>query len=256
MLVAPRNDSTAWALVTDTITLVRREPASANQVTIKETELENENARLRRLLVQAGIDAAQSDVVNNVQKALIGELHHRVKNLLSMVLSITAQSIRTAKSLEAAGEAITSRIMALSRSYDALIQEGEETAPLGSILAVAIVPFDQGTRIKVSVPSIEVGPSPAMALALVMNELCTNATKYGALSNGAGRIDLTGSLNDEGNILMLTWTEIDGPPVTAPARESFGTQVIKSSVPNADVSLEYLPQGLVCQLRMPVASIN
>src|SRR6476646_11162423 len=100
----------------------------------EESGLDSENARLRRLVLQAGIDAAQSDVVNKVQKALIGELHHRVKNLMSMVLSITGKSIRNAKSLEAAGEAITSRMMALSRSYDALIQEGEGTAPLGSIL--------------------------------------------------------------------------------------------------------------------------
>ena len=69
-------------------------------------ELESENARLRRLLLQAGIDARESDVVNRLQKALIGELHHLVKNLLSMVLFITGLSIRSATSLEAANEAI------------------------------------------------------------------------------------------------------------------------------------------------------
>jgi two-component sensor histidine kinase len=223
-------------------------------VTIENTELETENSRLRRLLLRAGIDARESDVVNNLQKALIGELHHRVKNLLAMILSITGQSIRNAATLPDANEAIHNRIMALSRSYDALLHEGEGNAPLGSILAVAMVPFDQGRRFTISVPAIDIG-TPAMALSLVMNELCTNATKHGALSNTTGRVSLTGSLNTDGDMLTLTWAETGGPTVTAPTCESFGTQVIKASVPDADVTLDYKPQGLVCEMLIPVASL-
>jgi two-component sensor histidine kinase len=224
-------------------------------VTVKENELESENARLRRLLLQAGIDARESDVVNNLQIALIGELHHRVKNLLAMVLSITTLSIRKASSLEDASEAIQHRITALARSYDALMQEEAGKASLASILSVAMVPFDHSTRFMISVPPIDVGPSAAMALSLVMNELCTNATKYGSLS-GDGRVDLTGSLNDKGDTLTLIWKESGGPQIIAPIVESFGTQVIKVSVPTADVSLDYRLQGLVCQMRVPLDSLE
>ena len=73
-------------------------------------ELENENARLRQLIMQAGVDAAAGDVANKLQKLLIAELHHRVKNLLSMVLSITTQTLRSAVTLEGASEAIQNRV--------------------------------------------------------------------------------------------------------------------------------------------------
>jgi two-component sensor histidine kinase len=225
-------------------------------VTPENTELENENSRLRRLLLQAGIDAAESDVVNNLQHAIIGELHHRIKNLLAMVLSITSQSIRNAPSLQAANDAVVGRIMALSRSYDALMQEGQGNARLATILAIATVPFDQGSRITISVPAVEVGPSPAMALALVMNELATNATKYGSLSVSKGRVDLTGTLDDTGDMLTLIWTETGGPPVSAPTREGFGTQVVKVSLPGAEVDLDYKRLGLVCQLRVPLRALG
>jgi two-component sensor histidine kinase len=57
-------------------------------------------------------------------------------------------------------------------------------------------------------------------------------------------------------VLTVTWKETDGPTVTAPTRNSFGTQVIKGSVPDADVTLDYKPQGLVCQMRIPMASLT
>jgi two-component sensor histidine kinase len=224
-------------------------------VTTEDNDLQSENARLTRLLVQAGIDAAHGEVVSKLQRALIGELHHRVKNLLAMVLSITSQSIRKAPSLEAANESVQNRIMALARSYDALMEEGHGKASLASILSIAMMPFNHGTRFTKTVPAIEVGPSAAMALSLVMNELCTNATKYGSLSNGNGRVDLTGKLDDAGDTLTLTWRETGGPQVAVPTQEGFGTQVIKVSVPASEVSLDYLPHGLVCLMRIPVTSL-
>src|SRR5258706_298235 len=72
--------------------------------------------------------------------------------------------------------------------------------------------------------ALEIGPNAVLPITLSLNELCTNAVKYGALSNGAGRIDIK-SVVDEKN-LTLTWAERGGPPVREPTRRSFGTRLI------------------------------
>jgi two-component sensor histidine kinase len=82
-------------------------------------------------------------VARKLQTLLIAELHHRVKNLLSMVLSITSQTLRVAPSLEEAREAIQSRIMILSRSFDLLAQGELDAAPLSSVIENAAEPYNE-----------------------------------------------------------------------------------------------------------------
>jgi two-component sensor histidine kinase len=72
----------------------------------KENELENENVRLRQLLTQAGLDAVAGDVAHRLQKLMLAELHHRVKNTLTMVQAIATQTLRSAATMDAASEAI------------------------------------------------------------------------------------------------------------------------------------------------------
>jgi two-component sensor histidine kinase len=127
---------------------------------------------------------------------LITELHHRVKNLLSMVLSITTQTLRSATSLESASEAILSRVLILSRAFDLLIEQEMDAIPLKVIIENAAEPHSEGNRFAVSVPEVQVAALPALTVALVINELCTNAVKYGALSHG-GTVDVSGTLSDE-----------------------------------------------------------
>ena len=86
--------------------------------------LEVENVNLRRLLAQAGIHAAKQKVAGRLQRVLLEELHHRVKNTLATVLAITSQSLRTAESLEHGRKAIESRLLALGRVHDLLLQTG------------------------------------------------------------------------------------------------------------------------------------
>jgi two-component sensor histidine kinase len=131
----------------------------------RNAELENENARLRQLIKQAGVDAAASDVVNNLQKLLIAELYHRVKNLLSMVLSITTQTLRSADSLETASEAILNRVMILSRSFDLLVEQEMDALPLKAIIDNAVEPYDEDKRIAVSIPALQVARPSSQSLA-------------------------------------------------------------------------------------------
>ena len=220
----------------------------------EDSQLENENARLQKLLKQAGLDAAASDVAGKLQTLLIAELHHRVKNLLSMVLSITSQTLRVAPSLDEAREAIQSRIMILSRSFDLLVQGELDAAPLKSVIENAAEPYNETQRIAVSVPHVGVAALPALSIALAINELCTNAVKYGALSRRTGNVDVSGSI--DGETLSLVWSETGGPPVGAPMANSFGTRLISSVIPEAVVKIDYQASGLVCRMLIPLATLG
>ena len=157
----------------------------------KELRLDVENANLRRLLAQAGIDAAEHKVMEGVQRLLLEELHHRIKNVLATVMAIASQSLRNAKSVEDGREAIEHRLLALGRVHDLLLKNNWTSATLVSIVQTATEPFDKGERFSVQIPDIEVSPAAVLPLAMILNELCTNAVKYGALSNANGRVAIS-----------------------------------------------------------------
>ncbi|MCL4765950.1 MAG: sensor histidine kinase [Hyphomicrobiaceae bacterium] len=142
-------------------------------------------SRLRELLVQAGADAAASDAANQVRKTLIAELRHRVKNLLATVLAISNQTLKSSTSVADAQTALRSRIMALSRSYD-LLHQDLDAAPLRPVVENAVEPYNADGRFTISLPEVMVGASKVLSLSLMLNELCTNAVKYGSLSADRG----------------------------------------------------------------------
>jgi two-component sensor histidine kinase len=234
-----------------------------------ETALEEENAGLRdllaqagidaaRILKQAGIDAAENEVAKRLQHLLLEELHHRVKNTLATVIAITSQSLRNAASLEEGRTAVEGRLIALGRAHDLLLEAHFANAKLGDVIRFAIEPFESrdASRFAVRDTTIEIGPNAVLPITLSLNELCTNAVKYGALSNGEGRIDIALAV-DEKN-LKLTWTERGGPPVQEPKRRSFGTRLIGRLAEqlHGDVRLKYEPAGLVYELDVPVSALR
>lgn len=226
-----------------------------------ELRLEIENVDLRRLLAQAGIDAAEQKVVERLQQLLVGELHHRVKNTLATVMAITSQSLRTADSLEHGRQAIENRLLALGRVHDLLLQTNWTSAKLTAILKTAIEPFDvDGTdRFFVQSSDIEVSSGAVLPLAMVLNELCTNAVKYGALSNASGRVDITATVDATREQFRLGWTESGGPTVQMPTHRSFGTRLIEHSFVSqlqGEARLTFEPSGVVCVLDIPLAALK
>jgi two-component sensor histidine kinase len=107
-----------------------------------EFALEAENLDLRRLLAQAGVDAAEHQVADRLQRLLLEELHHRVKNNLATIQAIVSQSLRTAQSIEEGRKAIESRLSALGRVHDLLLQTSWSQTKLEAIVKTAIEPFD------------------------------------------------------------------------------------------------------------------
>lgn len=195
------------------------------------------------------------------QRLLMHELGHRMKNTLSVVQSIATQSLRNSASLEDASEKLQSRISAYSKAHDILLQKNWVSAPLGNIVEAAKVSIglEGSDRIKMDGPEVEIGPQAALTFSLVLHELLTNATKYGALCNHEGHIEIswhTDHLDGEDR-LLLSWREIGGPPVEDPTRRGFGSRLIVSSLSlHGKVEVAYHPHGLVLSALMPLSKIQ
>ena len=227
----------------------------------EEFRLEAENLDLRRLLAQAGIDAAEQKVAQKLQRIMVEELHHRVKNILATVQAITSQSLRAAHSVEEGRLAIESRLHALARVHDLLLQTNWSKAKLEAILRAGIEPFDTPAAPQIVMRSaeIDVAPAAALPIAMVLNELCTNAVKYGALSRPTGRVDINATVPGSSHCFLLTWAEKGGPPVQEPTRRSFGSKLIEHAFVaqlQASASLKFDPGGVVYQLEVPLAALN
>jgi two-component sensor histidine kinase/CheY-like chemotaxis protein len=241
-------------------------PPSAQEAVLS---AENESLRLlleqasidaKALLAQVGIDAKEREAADKLQKLILGELHHRIKNTLATVSAIASQSLRTATSIDHAQTAIEGRLVALGRAHDLLMQVSWASASLTHTLSGATDPYDSrgGRRFHFNGPDVSITSGAVIALAMTFNELCTNTTKFGALSNSAGRIEVAWTIDDEKQRLRLTWTEKGGPAVKPPIRRSFGTRMMESlgQQLNGHVRLAYDPSGFVYALDVPLGSIK
>jgi two-component sensor histidine kinase len=224
----------------------------------KELRLDTENAQLRQLLAQAGIDAAEQKVMDGLQRLLLEELHHRIKNVLATVMAVASQSLRNVDNVEQGRQAIEHRLLALGRVHDLLLKTNWTSATLESIVRTAIDPFDRSSRFFLEIPHIDVSPSAVLPLAMILNELCTNAVKYGALSNADGHVAISAAVNASNERFGFTWAETGGPPVSIPTRQSFGTRLIEQGFVGelrGEAHLSFERSGVVCKLDIPLASL-
>ena len=219
--------------------------------------LEQAGIDANALLVQAGIEAEERDAAGKLQNLIHAELHHRIKNMLATVGAITDQSLRTATSMTHARSAIDGRFAALARAHDLLTRASWDNATIDSTVRSAVEPFDQGrSRFVISGEDIRITSSSVIAFAMTLNELCTNTTKFGALSLPAGQVRLGWRVDDAR--LYFEWAESGGPPVAEPTRKSFGTRMMTSlgQQLNGQVELDYQPRGFVYRLDVPIASLT
>jgi two-component sensor histidine kinase/CheY-like chemotaxis protein len=240
-------------------------PRSAQEAVLS---AENDSLRLllaqagidaKTLLAQAGIDAKEREAADKLQKLILGELHHRIKNTLATVSAIASQSFRAATSIEHGQEAMEGRLVALGRAHDLLMQVSWANASLIHTFTGATEPFDsQGARrFYFNGPDIRITSGAVIALAMTLNELCTNTTKFGALSIPSGRVEIAWTADQETQRLRLTWTERDGPTVEPPTRRSFGTRMMESvgQQLSGKVRLAYEPSGFIYSLDVPLSSV-
>jgi len=131
--------------------------------------------------------------------------------VLATVMAIASQSLRNADSVEHGHEAIEHRLLALGRVHDLLLKTNWTSATLASIVQTAIEPFDKGERFSVEIPDIDVSPAAVLPLAMILNELCTNAVKYGAFSNASGCVAISAAVDASEERFSFAWVEAGGP---------------------------------------------
>jgi two-component sensor histidine kinase len=204
--------------------------------------------------------AVRSPPQDGMQHLIVEELHHRIKNTLATVLAIISQSLRSAQNLEEGKLAVESRLIALGRVHGRLLEENPASARLTDVVRNSIEPFesdDGSRRFLVSADCLQINSKGVLALAMSLNELCTNAAKYGALSNADGHIEITSAIDANRHTYKLRWEEIGGPVVEQPTRRGFGTRLINQLVKqfSGEVSIQYRPQGLICEFDIPLDDV-
>ena len=192
-------------------------------------------------------------------RLLVNELNHRVKNTLALVQSMTAQTLRGSVDAQDAQDRIEARLMALSDAHDILTRQNWKGASVEDIVRAAVAPYQQEdvARFGVSGPGVVLDPRRALALAMALHELCTNAVKYGALSVADGRVAFQWTCEpaEQGTTLTLTWEERGGPPVQAPSRRGFGSRLVERGLKHdlgGESQLFFEPGGVCCRIVMPL----
>jgi PAS domain S-box-containing protein len=196
----------------------------------------------------ASRDLTELKQAEEQQRLLLNELNHRVKNTLTTVQAITAQTLRAARDLPSARHAVDNRIHAMGQAHDLLILRAWTGANLTDLAKRALYAFTPA-QVKMSGLSIDVSPKHALALSLALHELATNATKYGALSIPEGRVTLQWDAQE--GMLQLDWEESGGPPVAPPTQKGFGTRLLEDLLIRdlgGNTKLNYDPAGLRCSI--------
>ncbi len=189
------------------------------------------------------------------QSLLVQELHHRVKNNLATVQSMVNFTLKTSSTMEEFGQSVSNRIAALARSHSLLTSGGQRLSSLRKIILSELEPYNDGNRVELEGPEVEVADDVAMALAMATHELTTNASKYGSLSVGGGIVCVSWAVEigqSGAKVLNLLWKERDGPPVNAPSRRGFGSILLErilGSQLGGSVEVRYPSEGIEVKIR-------
>ena len=202
-------------------------------------------------------DIHEIKVAQEQRQLMLGEMNHRVKNTLAMVNVMVSQTLRLADNLPDAQTALQSRIAMMAQAHDRLIAASWAEAQMPAVVDAALAPHRTGeSRFIVDGPKVEVGSKQALAVTMALHELSTNAAKYGALSNNAGKVRIRWGVADD--IFTFTWEETGGPPVDAPKRRGFGSRMIEQALASyfhGSVELSFKPKGLCFTLNAPLSGL-
>ena len=203
-------------------------------------------------------EVTERKLAQQLQQVMMQELHHRVKNTLATVLAITSQSLARASSIAEGRVAVEQRLIALAAAHDLLRAGGGDDASLRQIVDRATSPHETAPpRIAVAGEDVSLSARAAIACAMGMHELATNAARHGALSVRSGRVDIAWRVAAER--LHLTWREHGGPEVQPPGRRGFGLRVIEASFRDqlhGSVALSFPPAGFACEIELPLAQLS
>ena len=209
----------------------------------------------RRAILTTVLDISERKKLAEQQELLFRELHHRTQNLFAVVQSIAN---RTFPDDIGQKKQFVDRLHALAGAQTILAGAAWKGAPLDQLLRAELDAFTD--RAIITGCDIVINPAAAQSFALIAHELATNASKYGALSVPTGNIVVTGEIQHDGatSMFKLRWLEQNGPKVTEPERQGFGSTVLVKAVKafGAQAQIEYDPDGLRYELSARLATIE
>jgi two-component system CheB/CheR fusion protein len=203
-------------------------------------------------------DATERRKFEDHQTLLMHELSHRVKNTLATVQSIAAQTLRSGGVAPETIGTLEGRLIALAHAHDVLIEQNWGGADLREIAVRTLDAFvgNGGGRVGLEGPTVQVAPKAALAIAMALQELATNASKYGALSNDTGHVNVSWTVQGKDPLVVsLRWAETGGKPVVKPSHQGFGSRLLKRSLSEelgGTVDIDYAPQGVICTIEFPL----
>jgi two-component sensor histidine kinase len=203
--------------------------------------------------VVACYDVTELRAALHQQQVLLDEINHRVKNTLATVQSIARLTRGSSTTVDGYAKAFEERILALSRAYNLLTDNKWEGTDLSILVKDIVSPYGRDS-VQISGPAISLSANHSLAMAAALQELSTNASKYGALSQASGRVDVT--WERVGDLLRLAWRERNGPAVAPPTRQGFGTKMIEHNLARDTgwrVKLNYAFSGFECLIELQLA---
>jgi two-component sensor histidine kinase len=191
------------------------------------------------------------------QNLLIAELDHRVKNVLARVVAVVHSAREGSHSMTELVEKLERRIHSMADAHALLSRGRWQGVGLVEVVRQELAPYAKAGNTSVDGPDVVMTAEATQAVAMVLHELVTNAAKYGALSTSNGKVSVHWDWRLNGNPeseLLIDWQENGGPSAVLPAREGYGTSVIRNLVPyelGGTVDLAYTTSGVRCKIAIP-----
>jgi two-component sensor histidine kinase/PAS domain-containing protein len=207
-------------------------------------------------IVGASRDLTKLKRAEEMQRLLLSELDHRIKNTLATIQAIAGSTIRTSRTMDDFQQAFTGRIATLSKTHSLLIENEQKHVPLTQLLDNELSIYEDGEaqRVIVSGPEVMLPAHVSVSFAMAIHELTTNALKYGALSVLAGVLRVSWTLDE--TRLVLRWEESNVPIKRQPTRVGFGSQLLQRLLPHqlgAQVEMKFAPDGLKADISIQIA---
>ncbi len=187
--------------------------------------------------------------LNRKLQLVRGELQHRIKNFITVVQALAVQAGRSSSDTADFDAKFMKRLQALAGAQGLIDDPRHSSAGLALLIERTLAPFNEAGRLEVNcMPDVRVTEDVAVGIALILNELATNALKYGSLCAPAGKVALT--VEKHGDRACMVWLEEGGAMVSPPSRTGFGTRLIRSALPKGrgKAEIEYRPTGVQCRM--------
>lgn len=200
-------------------------------------------------------DITEHKTTSDLQLALAREMAHRMNNLLVVVSGLFEQTAARSGDVEELRESFGLRLQAMATANSVLVRDTSGGADLKSLVTAQLGAYIKDERLCIEGERIALKPEIGQPLALVINELSTNALKYGALSSLEGRVQLKWSVDPACRSVVIGWQERHGPEVRPPRRVGMGSRLLDRAIPGARVEKRFDPRGFECSIRLPPTTL-